>query len=447
VTARARPTSVRWVICGLLTLASFVAYLLRTNMSVAGERMMGDLGITQLQLGAVLAAFAWGYAIFQFPGGVLGDLIGVRRALALMAILWGLLNFLVGLVPGRAVASPAMLLALLVGLRFLMGAAQAPLFPVIGGGAVSNWFPVSGWALPSGLQNAGLTLGSAATGPLIAWLMERFGWRQSFMLTAPIALLLAGWWWWYGRDYPGQHPRVSRSELELIDAGRSLPPPSPERGAWKLVLRNREILLLAGSYFCTNYLFYFFFNWLFIYLIKSRQFRILEGGFCAAAPWITGAVGALLGGILCDRLVRNFGERWGYRIPSVTGLVLSAAFLLAAATAANAQLAVVFLSLCLGAPQLTDPAYWAGTIAVSGRHVSAACGVLNTGGNLVGGIGALLVPFTVRHLGWPAALATGSLFALAGAALWLLVRVDRHMIEPVELRQQAVPPASAVGWS
>ena len=62
-----------------------MAYLLRTNMSVAGERMMGDLGLTQVQLGVVLAAFAWSYAAFQFPGGVWGERIGGRRAIAILA--------------------------------------------------------------------------------------------------------------------------------------------------------------------------------------------------------------------------------------------------------------------------------------------------------------------------------------------------------------------------
>ena len=53
-------SSTRWVVLALLFAASFVAYVLRTNMSIAGERMMTDLGLTQVQLGMVLAAFAWG---------------------------------------------------------------------------------------------------------------------------------------------------------------------------------------------------------------------------------------------------------------------------------------------------------------------------------------------------------------------------------------------------
>src|SRR6266850_5918132 len=95
----ARPTAIRWRICALMTVVSFVAYLLRTNMSVAGVPMSADLGLSHVQLGVVLAGFAWGYAIFQFPGGVFGDRIGGRRALALIAVAWGVLNLLTGLVP------------------------------------------------------------------------------------------------------------------------------------------------------------------------------------------------------------------------------------------------------------------------------------------------------------------------------------------------------------
>ena len=145
-----------------------------------------------MQLGVVLAAFAWGYAIFQFPGGVLGDVIGARRALTILAALWGVLNLLVAFVPGTAAGSATAVVLALMTLRFLMGAAQAPLFPIIGGGTTCHWFPVSGWAFPNALQNFGATFGAAAAGPLIAWLMERFGWRASFLLTAPAALLVRG---------------------------------------------------------------------------------------------------------------------------------------------------------------------------------------------------------------------------------------------------------------
>jgi ACS family glucarate transporter-like MFS transporter len=421
-------THVRWMILALIFMASFVAYVLRTNMSIAGESIMGYLGLSKIQLGMVLSAFAWGYAIFQFPGGIFGDIVGSRRALTIIAVLWGILTLATGLVPGTTLVSTTFILTTLIGLRFLMGVVQAPLFPVTCGGTIGNWFPVSGWAFPNGLTSTGVTLGAAATAPLIAWLMETMGWRASFILTAPLAFLIAGVWWWYARDDPADHPRVSKKELDLINANR----PSPEhaiegRTAWKRVFKNRDILLLTASYFCMNYVFYIFFNWFFIYLVDVRKFKVLEGGYFAAAPWMVGAVAASVGGLWCDHLCKRIGSRWGCRIPGMVGLSLVAGLLLLGATTKNPYLAVVFLSLSFGCTQLTEGAYWTAAIFVSGKHASAATGVMNTGGNVVGGIGALLVPITAEAFGWVAALATGSVFALTGVGLWLFVRADKPM--------------------
>ena len=422
-------THVRWVILALLFMASFVAYVLRTNMSIAGENIMADLGLSKIQLGVVLSAFAWGYAIFQFPGGIFGDIVGCRRALTVIAVLWGILTLVTGLVPGTTMASTAFILTTLVVLRFLVGIVQAPLFPVACGGTIGNWFPVSGWAFPNGLTSTGLTLGAAATAPLIAWLMETLGWRLSFIVTAPLAFLIAGVWWWYARDNPADHRRVSKKELELINLNRPLPEPAIEdKTAWKRVLKNRDILLLTASYFCMNYVFYIFFNWFFIYLVDVREFGILKGGYFAAAPWIVGAVAASVGGLWCDRLCKRIGSRWGCRIPGIVGLSLVAGLLFLGATAENPYLAVVFLSLSFGCTQLTEGAYWAAAISVSGKHASAATGVMNTGGNVVGGIGALLIPIIAEAFGWVPALATGSVFAMIGAGLWLFVRAEKPMV-------------------
>ncbi len=421
-------THVRWVILALLFMASFVAYMLRTNMSIAGESMMGDLGLSKIQLGMVLSAFAWGYAIFQFPGGIFGNIVGYRRALTIIAVSWGILTLATGLIPGTSLASITIILTTLIVLRFLMGVVQAPLFPVACGGTIGTWFPVSGWAFPNGLTSTGLTLGAAATAPLVVWLMETLGWRQSFILTAPSAFLIAGVWWWYARDNPADHPRVSKKELDLINANR----PSPEKAiedkaAWKQVLKNRDILLLTVSYFCMNYVFFIFFNWFFIYLVDVRKFEILEGGYFAAAPWMFGAVAASVGGFLCDRLCKRVGPRWGCRIPGIVGLSLAAGLLFLGATAKNPYLAVVFLSLSFGCTQLTEGPYWAAAIFVSGKNASAATGVMNTGGNVAGGIGALFVPITAEAFGWVPSLATGSLFAMIGVGLWLFIRADKPM--------------------
>lgn len=424
------PSWVRWRICALMVAASFVAYILRTNMSVAGEPMAGDLQLSHVQLGFILSGWAWGYALFQFPGGVLGDRLGGRRMITGLALAWGVLNLLVAFVPGRAAVPIASVIAILVLLRFLMGAAQAPLFPVVGGRMLACWFPVGGWALPNGLQNVGITFGAAATGPLIAWLALATGWRASFLLTAPLAFLLAGWWWWYVRDYPSHHAGVNLAELRHIDEGRttSIEAP-PERGGWRLLLRDRQVQLITVGYFCANFVFYFFFNWLFIYLIEARGFRLLEGGWYAAVPWIGGAIGAFLGGWSCDRLWKRVGARRSCRILGAGALTLSGLLLIAAAHAAGPVWAVGLLAACLAAEQFTDSIYWAAMIAVAGRQASSGCGIMNTGGNLSNGIVALLVPLAVDRFGWPVAVAGGAGFAFVAAAIWLVTAADRQVAE------------------
>jgi ACS family glucarate transporter-like MFS transporter len=416
---------VRWNVLGLMFAASFVGYLLRSNLSVVAERMMADLHLSQLQFGVVLAAFAWSYALFQVPGGLWGDRIGARKAMAITAAAWGSITLLLGLIPATGVVSSGVVIAALVLLRGLMGAAQAPLYPITGGSMIFRWFPLSGWAFPNGLSSAGLTLGAAAAGPVMVWLAVNYGWRQSFLYTAPLAFLLAAAWWWYVRDTPAQHAQVRQDELALIDVGRATSTatavaPRP----WREVLANRQVLLLTASYFCSNYVFYFFFNWLYVYLVESRGFKELEGGYYAAAPWITGAVFALAGGVVCDALTRRIGIRRSCRGSAMAGLLFSGLFLVAAATATDPRITVLCLCLCMGCQQFTEAPFWAATISVAGRDAGSACGVLNTGGNVVGGVGALLVPITVKALGWPVALATGTAFAIIGASLWLWIKAD-----------------------
>ena len=112
----------------------------------------------------------------------------------------------------------------------------------------------------------------------------------------------------------------------------------------------------------------------------------------------------------------------------IVGLVGSALLLVAGAWTAEPMLAVALLAGCFGMNQLTEASFWATTISVGGRHASAAAGVLNTGGNLVGFFGALLVPALASALGWPWAISSGALVALVGAAMWLWIRGDRPML-------------------
>ncbi len=181
------PSSTRWVILGLMVGVSSVAYLHRLNFQVAAEAMGPDLGLSLVQMGWVFAAFNYSYAFFQLPGGVWGGRLGSRLSLTTIAIAWTAITLLTGLLPGLAGTSTVAIFGTLMGLRFLMGVVQAPLFPAMAG-TVEAWFPVSRWAFPNAASNSGLNLGAAATTILVAWMLELFGWRNALYLTAPLGI-------------------------------------------------------------------------------------------------------------------------------------------------------------------------------------------------------------------------------------------------------------------
>ncbi len=431
----ARSPAVRWRVVGLLVVASAVAYLLRINVSIAGSSMAADLGLSATQLGIVLGAFAWSYGLCQIPAGVLGEAVGARRALTWAMIGWGAVTVITAAVPGSAAVPTIVSLGSLVAIRLILGVCQAPLYPVFSGSVLARWLPASSWGFANGLSSTGLTLGAAAAGPLLAWLVGSVGWRLAFVVTAPCGFLLAGLWWWYGRDDPGEHRGVTAEELSLIRAGRpsKLEEPSGTRG-WQSVLVDRDILSITFSYFCMNYVFYLFFNWFFYYLTEVRHLPAQAGGNFTGAQWIVGAIAATLGGVLCDRLSVRFGARIGCAATVMASLLVSAPLLVAGAMTANPTGAVVLLSLSFGLTQLTEGAYWTAAMRIAGHHAPAATGVMNTGGNVVGGIGALLVPVTASAFGWTVAVSTGAIFAVLAALPWLWIRADRPMTSGAQIR-------------
>ena len=111
----------------------------------------------------------------------------------------------------------------------------------------------------------------------------------------------------------------------------------------------------------------------------------------------------------------------------MTALILSAVFLYIGAMSADPFVSVVLLCIAFGCTQISESPFWVATMAVSGQHAPIATGILNTGGNLPGVLGGMLVPVTAGLFGWPAAMATGSIFATIGALLWLFVRADEPM--------------------
>lgn len=422
-----KPTVVRWRVLGVLVFASFVSYVLRGNLSLAAPSMVADLGLSWIQWGMVLAAFTAGYAIFQFPGGMFCDRFGPRLTLTLIAVAWGVLTIVTALVPGQDTASTMTILVSLIAVRFLVGVFHAPVFPTVAS-CIQRWFPTGSWALPNGLSSSGLTLGFAATAPVLAWMVVDFGWRISFMILSPLAFVVAAIWWWYARDYPHEHSAVNPEEIVLIEENQEAKADEADVSQpWWRVLKNRDVLLLTLSYFCMGFVFYDVFNWFFSYLVDSRGMNEVDAGLITTSQWVAGAAGAALGGWICDLLCQRFGLLRGCRWPVIAGMLISGGLLIGGAVSPSPVIAMWMFVFCFFFNQLTEGGYWASAIAIGGRQAGAAGGVMNTGNNAMGIVNAILVPVIAASMGWDFAIALGGVFAFIGAGLMLLVRPDRPL--------------------
>ncbi|HEY5102482.1 MAG TPA: MFS transporter, partial [Steroidobacteraceae bacterium] len=239
------PPRVRWRIFSMLFGFGFVAYLQQKSITVAAERMMPDLGLTQVQIGWLMWAFVFGYAAFQLPGGIIGQRLGARRMFIVIGGIAVLATLLTPLAP--TILSGSALLGVLLGLQLLLGLSQGPIFPV-SSGVMEAWFRPDQWALPQGLQSMALQFAAALTPPLIVYLMDGFGWQYALCWPALPALGLLAVWIWYGRNTPAEHSAVTAAELAELGEESLIQVQSAITWArLARLLSDRSIVLLALS--------------------------------------------------------------------------------------------------------------------------------------------------------------------------------------------------------
>ena len=414
-----RATNIRWRVLFITLLLGYIAYVFRGNLSVIGKYLMDDIGITQIELGWLLSSFLWGYTLFQFPGGLLSEKIGPKSTLVFCTLGCTLITIISGLIVMGGF-SVALMIPLLFICRFLLGAFQGPLFPAMAGGIIARWFPSGSWALPNGMTSTALALGSASTPPIIVLLAESFGWQSTFFMISILGLIGSIIWWKYSKNWPREHPDINQKELDLIGESEF----NNNEMSWSMVkevLADKNVLFAALGYMSMNYVFFIFYSWIFIYFVNIRGFSVLEGSFLASLPFLMGAIGATLGGYLCDRLQKSYGVVWGHRIPVIVGLVPSAGFLIFGSITENPYLAVLSLSLCYGFIELTEGPFWSAIGFVS-KKPQAAGGILNTGGNLGGVLATPLIPILANQFGWVIALNSGVFFALLGVFSFMQIK-------------------------
>ena len=405
----------RWWVMAALAGFALVSYMARANISIAAEVMIPALGLTKVQMGQIFTSFLVGYAIFQVPGGALGDRFGPRLTLGISALIWAAATLLTGLLP---LVFPQRLLVSFVALwaiRFLLGTSEATTFPV-GNRAVRNWMPPHLRALGNSIMFMGTSIASAVTAPLVSRLMTDFGWQASFYVTAAPALLIGILWLWLSSDYPVAIPSAAGPAIE--------PLPAPPTKALSVLLKERNVMLLIASYVSEGYVLFIFVFWMYIYLVEKRGFSMLRGGWVAAIPWITALALTPVGGIVCDRLARRRGRLWGAKVVIMIGYGLSGLMLFLAAYAGSRSIAVGALSLSIACLMSAESSFWSSAVHLAEGPVGLLSGIMNTAGILGGIVSTSLVPILAQHYGWGAALASGTVMALFCLCLWVFVAGD-----------------------
>jgi ACS family glucarate transporter-like MFS transporter len=159
-----RPSHVRYLVVALAALAGVLLYLDRFCLSFCTTFIGEDLGLSTYQLGWLLSAFFWTYALAQVPSGWLSDRYGARLMLAVYILGWSLFTGLMGLAAG---------FAFLIVCRLGTGLGQAGAYPT-SANLLSKWVPFRWRAFASGLVATGGRIGGAAAPVLTAYLMVLF---------------------------------------------------------------------------------------------------------------------------------------------------------------------------------------------------------------------------------------------------------------------------------
>ncbi|MFN7929505.1 MAG: MFS transporter [Blastocatellia bacterium] len=296
----------RYLVLLALFLLSLLTYIDRVAISSAKTPLAADLSLSEQAIGWVFSAFALGYALAQIPAGWVADKVGPRLALAAVVIAWSICTALTGATNG--------LLALLT-VRFLFGVGEAGAFPG-SARAIFNWFPASERGLANGVLFSGSRLGGALAFPLLAWMLEKWGWRLAFVGLGVIGALWAiGWLSWFRNQPPALVAATKPATITSLHLGQ--------------MLRKPPLWLVMAQYFASNFTFFICLSWMLPFLKDTSHLTATEAASYAMIPLLCGAFSQWFAGFLVDRLYKSGWRAWSRRIPAIGGFALAVGGMLA----------------------------------------------------------------------------------------------------------------------
>jgi ACS family D-galactonate transporter-like MFS transporter len=420
----ARPTRSRFVIMLLLFVSVTINYLDRSNLSITAPAMRTALGLDTAQMGYVLSAFGWTYALCQIPGGWLVDRVAPRVLFAVLVVCWSIATILLGFT-----ASVAGLMAV----RMLVGALEAPSYP-INNRVVTTWFPERERATAIGFYTSGQFVGLAFLTPVLVWIQTRFGWHMVFVATGVVGIVWGIVWYAVYRQ-PHEFPGTNAAEIEqirrgggLVDLDRTRTEKRAFSGAdLAHVLSSRKLWGVYFGQFALTSTLWFFLTWFPTYLVQARGMSFVKAGFLASLPFLAAFVGVLCSGVLSDAMVRRGASLGAARkVPIVTGLLLSTS-VVGANYVNEPALIVAFLALAFFGNGLASITWSLVSTIAPERLLGLTGGVFNFVGNLSGITVPIVIGYLARDYGFSAGLAYIALLALLGAMSYVFVvgRVER----------------------
>ena len=423
------PSRARQVVMWFAVSLAVITYVDRVCISQAAPAMQAELGLTKIQMGYAFTAFGWAYALFEIPGGWLGDRIGPRKVLMRVVSMWSVFTVATGW---------AWNLVSLVVCRIFFGAGEAGCFPNITK-AFTHWFPVTERMKAQGMLWLSARWGGAFTPLVVGWMLAtggegKFGlglhYRWVFLLFGVLGMVWAVLFYRWFRDHPKDHPRVNAAELahigETVHAGDHAMP-------WRKLLASRTVWMLWGQYFFMSYAWYFYITWFPTYLKEHfTGLGDLQRALMACVPLFFGGLGSLVCGLCSASLDRRLGSvALTRRVLGVGGMGLAGVMLLVSMKLTAPIASVLAIGMAAFFSDLSLPGAWGACMDVGGRHTGALSGSMNMLGQIGGAIAPMAVPLLLAatNNNWTVNMALFALSYFLGALCWAFVNSDERLHE------------------
>jgi sugar phosphate permease len=405
----------RWFVLLLISLMYLITYLDRVNISTVAPVISKEFNFDKITMGVIFSAFVWSYALFQIPGGWLGDRFGPRRVLTAIVGYWSVMTALTSLASGW--------LSFTV-IRFLFGAGEGGAFPVATR-SMQLWFPRQERGLVQGVSHSASRIGAAIAPPLVVVIMTTLGWRWVFYICGAIGILWSFLWYWAYRNMPEEQESVSRDELAYIrgvDEKGSVKPPLIETTAtvpWGTLFRSPNMWAIMCAYFTYVYCLWIFLSWLPSYLVEYRHFSLVKVGIFASLPLWAGVVGDTVGGVAVDwLLVKTGNTKLAHRAVAITGMLGCAVFMVPAAVTEDPYTAVYCLTAALFFLECTIGPSWAVPMHVGGKYSGTVSGAMNMAGNIGGALSPTVFGILAQYGSWVAPFVVAAVLLVLGAGVW-----------------------------